>query len=155
MTRGDLHEIAPNLVVIEGHHPHAVWEDPDLPTIAVYRGERTLYLLDTGVGPDQRAALLRVAEQLGGAEEALLLNSHGHVDHLGNNDVLAGIPAERRRHLIPRASAAGSSVSPAPAGTAGFAVSTAACAVALLAAIRLLARERVTADPAAASEAAA
>jgi glyoxylase-like metal-dependent hydrolase (beta-lactamase superfamily II) len=140
--------------VIEGHHPHAVWEDPDLPTITVYRGERTLYLLHTGVGPDQRAALLRVAEQLGGAEEVLLLNSHGHVDHLGN-DVLAGIPAERRRHLIPRASAAGSSVSPAPAGTVGFAVSTAAFAVALLAAVRLLARERVAADPAAASEAGA
>jgi glyoxylase-like metal-dependent hydrolase (beta-lactamase superfamily II) len=103
MTTGDLHEIAPNLVVIEGHHPHAVWEDPDLASIAVYRGERTLYLLDTGVGPDQRAALLRVADQLGGAEEVLLLNSHGHMDHLGNNDVLAGIPAVRRRHLIPRA----------------------------------------------------
>ena len=42
MTTGDLHEIAPNLVVIEGHHPHAMWEDPDLPTIAAYRGERTL-----------------------------------------------------------------------------------------------------------------
>ena len=103
MTTGDLHEIAPNLVVIEGHHPHAMWEDPDLPTIAAYRGERTLYLFDTGVGPEQRAALLRVAEQLGGAEEVLLLNSHGHVDHLGNNDVLAEIPAARRRHLFPRA----------------------------------------------------
>jgi glyoxylase-like metal-dependent hydrolase (beta-lactamase superfamily II) len=107
MTTGDLHEIAPNLVVIEGHHPHAMWEDPDLPTIAVYRGERTLYLLDTGVGPEQRAALLRVAEQLGGAEEVLLLNSHGHIDHLGNNDVLAEIPAERRRHLFPRAARPG------------------------------------------------
>ena len=64
MTTGDLHEIAPNLVVIEGHHPHAMWEDPDLPTIAAYRGERTLYLFDTGAGPEQRAALLRVAEQL-------------------------------------------------------------------------------------------
>ena len=94
MTTADLHEIAPNLVVIEGHRPHAVWEDPDLATIAVYRGERTLYLLDTGVGPEQRAALLRVAERLGdGAEEVLLLNSHGHMDHFGNNDVLAEIPA--------------------------------------------------------------
>jgi EmrB/QacA subfamily drug resistance transporter len=43
----------------------------------------------------------------------------------------------------------------ADAIAAGFAVSTAAFAVALLAAVRLLARERVTADPAAASEAAA
>jgi EmrB/QacA subfamily drug resistance transporter len=43
----------------------------------------------------------------------------------------------------------------ADAIAAGFAVSTAAFAVALLAAVRLLARERVAADPAAASEAAA
>jgi len=56
MTTGDLHEIAPNLIVIEGHHPHAMWEDPDLPTIAAYRGDRTLYLFDTGAGPEQRAA---------------------------------------------------------------------------------------------------
>ena len=107
MTTGDLHEIAPNLVVIEGHHPHAMWEDPDLPRIAAYRGERTLYLFDTGAGPEQRAALLRVAERLGGAEEVLLLNSHGHMDHLGNNDVLAEIPAARRRHLFPLAARPG------------------------------------------------
>ena len=43
----------------------------------------------------------------------------------------------------------------ADAIAAGFAVSTAAFAVALLAAVRLLARERVAADPAAASEAGA
>ena len=49
MATGDLHEIAPNLIAIEGHHPHAMWEDPDLPTIAVYRGARTLYLLDTNL----------------------------------------------------------------------------------------------------------
>ena len=103
MTTADLHEIAPNLVVIEGHHPHAMWEDPDLPTIAAYRGADTLYLFDTGVGPEQRAALLRVAERLGGEAEVLLLNSHGHMDHLGNNDVLAEIPTARRRHLFPRA----------------------------------------------------
>ena len=64
-------------------------------------------LFDTGAGPQQRAALLRVAEQLGGAEEVLLLNSHGHLDHLGNNDVLAEIPAARRRHLFPRAARPG------------------------------------------------
>jgi glyoxylase-like metal-dependent hydrolase (beta-lactamase superfamily II) len=104
MTTADLHEIAPNLILVEGHHPHAMLEDPDLATIAVYRGAKTLYLLDTGVGPEQRAALLRVAERLGGgAEEVLLLNSHGHLDHLGNNDVLAEIPAARHRHLFPRA----------------------------------------------------
>lgn len=103
MTTADLHEIAPNLLLVEGHHPHSMLEDPDLPTIAVYRGARTLYLLDTGAGPEQRAALLRAAAQLGGAEEVLLLNSHGHLDHLGNNDVLAEIPAARRRHLFPRA----------------------------------------------------
>jgi hypothetical protein len=48
-----------------------------------------------------------------------------------------------------------SRVAAADAIAAGFAVSTAAFAVALLAAARLLARERVAADPAAASEAAA
>ena len=53
----DIHSLAPNLVVIEGRHPTLLWEACDVPSIAVYRAPKTLYILDTGVGPEQRAAL--------------------------------------------------------------------------------------------------
>ncbi|WP_207838296.1 MBL fold metallo-hydrolase [Williamsia soli] len=102
MTTGTIHEISPGLFLIEGHHPHTLWDDPDLPTIAVYRSGTRLYLLDTGVGADQYSAIVDVASRFTGIEEVYLLNSHGHVDHLGNNHVLHEIRSERKYHLIPR-----------------------------------------------------
>lgn len=102
MTVGDLHELASNLFVIEGHHPGRLWEDPDIPSIAVYRAGSTLYLLDTGVGLEQRRSILEVADRLGPVDELMVLNSHGHLDHLGNNDVIGEIPAGTKRHFLPR-----------------------------------------------------
>jgi len=103
MADADIHEIAANLCVIEGHHPHRMWEDPDIPTIGVYKGASTLYLFDTGVGPQQRKSILDVAEKYGRADEVLILSSHGHIDHLGNNDVVDEIPATTKRNYFPRA----------------------------------------------------
>jgi glyoxylase-like metal-dependent hydrolase (beta-lactamase superfamily II) len=103
MTTGTVHEIATDLCLIEGHHPNSLWDDPDLPTIALFRSGPRLYLLDTGVGPEQRDAIRQVAARWSGVEEVLLLNSHGHLDHMGNNDVLAELPAATHRHYVPRA----------------------------------------------------
>ena len=99
----DIHALAPNLVVIEGRHLTLLWEACDVPSIVVYRGTKTLYVLDTGVGPEQRAALeAQVAKHGEGAEEIVLVNSHGHFDHLGNNDLLQRSAISRKRHLISR-----------------------------------------------------
>jgi glyoxylase-like metal-dependent hydrolase (beta-lactamase superfamily II) len=102
MATGTIHDIAPDLWVIEGHHPHSLWDDPDLPSIAIYRSGRRLYLLDTGVGPAQYEAILEVVARCPVLDEVVLLNSHGHVDHLGNNHVLDAIDAPRKSHFIPR-----------------------------------------------------
>jgi hypothetical protein len=77
MTLGTVHHVRPDLHLIEGHHPHNLWDDPDLPTIAVYRSASRLYLLDTGAGPVQRDALRLLAEQYRDqVSNILLLNSH-------------------------------------------------------------------------------
>jgi glyoxylase-like metal-dependent hydrolase (beta-lactamase superfamily II) len=97
----DIHSLAENLVVIEGRHPTLLWEACDVPSIVVYRARKTLYVLDTGVGPEQRAALKTQMAALGqGAEEIVLINSHGHFDHLGNNDLVQQSVIPRKRHLI-------------------------------------------------------
>ena len=105
MTTGTIHTVADDLHLIEGHHPHNIWDDPDLPTIAVYRTGCRLYLLDTGAGPEQREAIRSLARRYHDAvDEVVLLNSHGHVDHLGNNDALAEIADGKAcRHHISRA----------------------------------------------------
>jgi glyoxylase-like metal-dependent hydrolase (beta-lactamase superfamily II) len=102
----DIHSLASNLVVIEGRHPTLLWEACDVPSIVVYRAARTLYVLDTGVGPEQRTVLEAQIASLGqGAEEIVLVNSHGHFDHLGNNDLVQRASIPRKRHLISKESA--------------------------------------------------
>ncbi|MEP6563044.1 MAG: hypothetical protein ABJD68_18435, partial [Nakamurella sp.] len=83
MPTGTVHELARDLFLIEGHHPHTLWEDPDIPTIAVHRIGLQLDLLDTGVGPDQPAAIKQIADRLDGSNDVLLPSSHGHLDGLG------------------------------------------------------------------------
>lgn len=77
-----------------------------MPSIVVYRASKALYVLDTGVGPEQRTVLESQIASLGeGAEEIVLVNSHGHFDHLGNNDLLQRAAIPRKRHLISKESA--------------------------------------------------
>lgn len=102
MSTGTIHRLSDDLHVIEGHHPHTLWEDPDLPTIGVYRSGSRLYLLDTGVGDEQYESIIDVVGRYPGLTEVVLLNSHGHVDHLGNNHVLDEIDAPSSRHFISR-----------------------------------------------------
>jgi glyoxylase-like metal-dependent hydrolase (beta-lactamase superfamily II) len=104
MPTGTVHTIAADLHVIEGYHPPSLWDDPELPTVVIYRTGTTVYLLDTGAGPEQRDAIRRLVAQYDGQiDRILLLNSHGHLDHLGNNDVLAELAAGREtQHYIAR-----------------------------------------------------
>lgn len=102
MTTGTVHDLADDLSLIEGHHPQSLWDDPDLPTIGVYRRGPRLYLLDTGVGPEQRDAIRKVAARHAGLDEVVLLNSHGHMDHMGNNDVVTELGVATVRHYVPR-----------------------------------------------------
>jgi glyoxylase-like metal-dependent hydrolase (beta-lactamase superfamily II) len=94
-------EVAPRLYLIGGHHPVSMWQDVNVPNILAMHGDDTLYLLDSGLGAEQRQAILHLVDQLQGKfSRVVLLNSHGHADHTGNNDVLAKIPADEKLHYI-------------------------------------------------------
>ena len=105
---GTVHTIIQDLHVVEGHHPQTLWEDPDIPSIVVYRTGRRLYVLDSGFGPDQRQAISELGRRYADTcDEVVLLNSHGHCDHLGNNDVISEIGSGKTvRHYVPRAARA-------------------------------------------------
>jgi glyoxylase-like metal-dependent hydrolase (beta-lactamase superfamily II) len=96
-----VHELRTGLYVIEGHHPESMWNDVNVPNIAAVHSRDTLYLLDTGLGQEQKRAILELAGRLRGAFSRLvLLNSHGHGDHVGNNDVIDEIGASDKSHYI-------------------------------------------------------
>jgi glyoxylase-like metal-dependent hydrolase (beta-lactamase superfamily II) len=111
---GTVHTITQDLHVVEGHHPQTLWEDPDIPSIVVYRTGRRLYVLDSGLGPDQRQAISELGRRYADTcHEVVLLNSHGHCDHLGNNDVISEIGSGKTvRHYVPRAARAALDVRP-------------------------------------------
>ncbi len=97
----DVHELGTGLYLIEGRHPESMWKDVNVPNIVAVHAAETLYLLDTGLGPEQKRAILDLARRLEGSFSRLvLLNSHGHGDHVGNNDVIAEISASETSHYI-------------------------------------------------------
>lgn len=104
--RAEPAEVRPGLYLIPGHHPASMWTDSNVPNIMALHAGRELYLLDTGLGPAQRQAIVDLARALAGQfDRATLLNSHGHADHMGNNDVLSDLGASATRHYISEKSA--------------------------------------------------
>lgn len=91
---GDVVQLANNLWVVIGDMP------ADIPNALVYRRGDRLYLMDSGAGPTMRASILNVLYALGPAQSFTLLNSHGHADHVGNNDLIHLTQAKERHHYL-------------------------------------------------------
>jgi glyoxylase-like metal-dependent hydrolase (beta-lactamase superfamily II) len=99
-------EVGPGLYLIPGHHPASMWTDSNVPNVMALHSGRELYLLDTGLGPAQRQAIAGLGLALGGQlDRVTLLNSHGHADHMGNNDVLPELGVTNTRHYLSEKSA--------------------------------------------------
>jgi glyoxylase-like metal-dependent hydrolase (beta-lactamase superfamily II) len=91
---GDVVQLADNLWMVVGNL-HA-----DVPNALVYRKEERLYLMDSGAGATFRASLLRVLDDVGPVASFTLLNSHGHADHVGNNDLIDLVQAKEKYHYM-------------------------------------------------------
>ncbi|MFF4746162.1 MBL fold metallo-hydrolase [Streptomyces sp. NPDC047980] len=71
-------------------------DQPDVPNVLVHRAGDTLVLVDTGVTTAFRAAIRKAAGLVGHWSRALVLTTHGHPGHAGNNDSAdeLGVPTE-------------------------------------------------------------
>lgn len=94
---GDLVQLADNLWLIVGDLP------ADIPNSIVYHKSDRLYLMDSGAGPVIRASIMQVLRRLGPVQSFTLLNSHGHADHVGNNDLLHMAQAKETHHYLSEA----------------------------------------------------
>ena len=78
---------------------------PDVANVIVHRTGDTLVVVDTGATEGFRGAISAAAERLGGWDQAILLTTHGHLDHVGNNDIVDVIAAEHGvadvAHFVP------------------------------------------------------
>ncbi|MCX5015340.1 MBL fold metallo-hydrolase [Streptomyces sp. NBC_00555] len=97
---GDLIEIDDGTVLVLGQELDVEHDQPDVANALVHRVGDTLVLVDTGVTATFRAALREAADRVGHWSRALVLTTHGHLDHVGNNDLAdeLGVPVE---HYVP------------------------------------------------------
>ncbi|WP_328764836.1 MBL fold metallo-hydrolase [Streptomyces sp. NBC_00272] len=97
---GDLIEIDDRTVLVLGQELDFEHDQPDVANALVHRVGDTLVLVDTGVTETFRAALRTAADRVGPWSRALVLTTHGHVDHVANNDLAdeLGVPVE---HYVP------------------------------------------------------
>jgi glyoxylase-like metal-dependent hydrolase (beta-lactamase superfamily II) len=91
---GDVVQLANNLWAVIGDMP------ADVPNALVYRKGDRLYLMDSGAGPTIRRSILRVLHEAGTVQSFTLLNSHGHADHVGNNDLIQLAQAKETHHYL-------------------------------------------------------
>lgn len=94
---GDMKRLANNLWLIVGDRPR------DIPNALVYQAGDHLYLMDSGHGPAIRASIIQVLQEVGPVQAFTLLNSHGHVDHVGNNDLIQQVKARETHHYLSEA----------------------------------------------------
>ncbi|THA87028.1 MBL fold metallo-hydrolase [Streptomyces sp. A0592] len=101
---GDLIGIDDRTVLVLGRELDFAHDQPDVGNALVHRAGDTLVLVDTGVTTAFRAALRTAADRVGPWSRVLVLTTHGHPDHVGNNDLAdeladeLGVPAE---HYVP------------------------------------------------------
>lgn len=84
---------------LPGMMPENVQREPDIANAFIIERGRSAYLIDTGVGPEFRRALNDFLSA-GRYDSVTLINTHAHPDHICNNDLLNGIQAREKKHLI-------------------------------------------------------
>lgn len=101
MAYCDIHRYGDNIRIIEGQEL-IVGKQGDVAQIVLHRRDGILTLIDSGVYDQDRQAILDAARELGDYSKVVLINSHGHGDHVGNNDVIYELGAEEVEHYCPR-----------------------------------------------------
>lgn len=94
---GDIVPLANNLWLVIGDMP------ADVPNALVYRAGERLYLMDSGAGSTIRTSIIQVLREVGPVQSFTLLNSHGHPDHIGNNDLIHLAEARETHHYLSEA----------------------------------------------------
>lgn len=97
LTLGDKVQLADNLWLIVGNLA------ADIPNSLIYHPHDRLHLIDSGAGPTIRAGIMQMLQRLGPVQSFTLLNSHGHADHVGNNDLIHMVQAKETHHYLSEA----------------------------------------------------
>ncbi|MET0965523.1 MAG: MBL fold metallo-hydrolase [Nakamurella sp.] len=101
---GKIQRIDDLTVLVLGQELNVDAKQPDVANALVHRAGDTLVIVDTGVTEPFRDALRQAVNEFTDAKRLLLLTTHGHTDHVGNNDLVDEIAADRgitAEHFVP------------------------------------------------------
>lgn len=73
---------------------------PDFCNVVIYRSGDSLYMVDSGGGAAIRASIRRILREVGPVHSFTLFNTHAHLDHICNNDVIAEVQAHDKHHYL-------------------------------------------------------
>jgi len=92
-------------IIVFGQEMRLEVAQPDVANAVVHRAGGTLVIIDTGATAAFRQPLLEAARRLAPWSSILLLTTHGHLDHVGNNDLIDQLAARAGvrdvRHFVP------------------------------------------------------
>jgi glyoxylase-like metal-dependent hydrolase (beta-lactamase superfamily II) len=101
---GDILPIDDRTVLVLGQELDVPNDQPDVANALLHRAGDTLFLVDTGVTEQFRRALRTAVDRVGEWQRLVVLTTHGHPDHVGNNDLGDELAAERTvpvEHYVP------------------------------------------------------
>jgi len=96
---GDVVEVAPDVLLVIGRPLDFAKREVDVANAVFYKSGSTLVVVDTGGTAGFVPFLDAAAARLRPYDKVLLVSSHGHADHVGNNNWIdtLGVPA---RHVM-------------------------------------------------------
>jgi hypothetical protein len=100
---GDVVQITPDTLMVVGRHLDIAKGQADVANSLLYRHDGVVYWVDTGATHDFVAPLRRAFQQLQPYTRIVLVNTHRHADHVGNNALLDALGASSVEHNVPQA----------------------------------------------------
>ena len=88
---GHIVRVAPSTLMILGRALDVARGQADIGNAILYRRGETLYIIDTGATTSFRPFLRRAIHRLQPFRNVVLINSHGHPDHTGNNSIVTKV----------------------------------------------------------------
>jgi glyoxylase-like metal-dependent hydrolase (beta-lactamase superfamily II) len=98
----DVVRVAPNTLMVVGRELNQAKGEADIANSILYRSGDTLYVIDTGATASFRPSLRKAIRELRPFRHVVLINTHGHPDHIGNNDLVMATRAATHRHYMSR-----------------------------------------------------
>jgi len=99
---GDIVRVAPKTLMVVGRPLAEDKGEGDIANTILHRAGDTLYVIDTGATPSFRPFLRKAIGRLRPFRNVVLINTHGHPDHFGDNTLVTGMKGVSVRHYMSR-----------------------------------------------------